>query len=163
MLPDVKRILFCTQLGPRAAEIFRYAYVLAEKFDARILALHVVETLSRQQEALVEGYVGPGRLHDVVEREEADTGALLRQRIEEFCHGVVGAEGCDRRVEEVILAEGHAAQEILRVIEEKEIDLVVIGAHARSAVMKAMLGSTAQRVIRGAPVPVLVVGVRDGV
>ncbi len=157
MLPEVKTILYCTQLGPRAALIFRYAYLLAEKLDARIVALHVVETLSADQEVMVERYVGAGTIEKLAEQEEQGAAAELERRIRLFCRQEVGVEGCDARVEKILVAEGHAAPQILRHVAELKADLVVMGAHARSPVMKAVLGSTAQRVIRGSPVPVLLV------
>ena len=61
MLPDIKTILYCTSLGPHAPYVFGYAYTLAKKLDARIVALHVIESLNRKQKGLVEGYAGQGR------------------------------------------------------------------------------------------------------
>ncbi|MBE0617229.1 MAG: universal stress protein [Proteobacteria bacterium] len=161
MLPQVKTILYCTQMGPRAALIFRYAYLLAEKLDARIVALHVVETLSTDQEVMVERYVGAGTLEKFTEREEQGAAAELERRIRVFCRQEVGAENCDAKVEKIVVAEGQAATQILRHVGEQGADLVVMGAHARSPVMKAVLGSTAQRVIRGSPVPVLLVRIPE--
>jgi nucleotide-binding universal stress UspA family protein len=50
-----------------------------------------------------------------------------------------------------------ASEEILDVAHERRADLVVIGLRRRSAVGKLLLGSTAQRVLLGAPCPVLAV------
>jgi universal stress protein A len=41
--------------------------------------------------------------------------------------------------------------------EEMDIDLIVIGSFGRSALEKLLLGSVAEKVIRHAPCPVLVV------
>jgi len=161
VLPEVKTILYCTQMGPRAALIFRYAYLLAEKLDARIVALHVVETLSADQEVLVERYVGAGTIEKLAEKEEHDTSAELERRIRLFCREEVGGEACDARIEKILVAEGHAAPQILKHVADLGADLVVMGSHARSPVMKAVLGSTAQRVVRGSPVPVLLVRVPE--
>lgn len=52
--------------------------------------------------------------------------------------------------------QGHdAADEILRVAEEKDVDLVVIGLRRRSAVGKFLMGSTAQRILLHAECDVL--------
>ncbi|MHB8763582.1 MAG: universal stress protein, partial [Deferrisomatales bacterium] len=111
MLPEIRRILFCTQLGPNAAYIFRYAFLLAQKLGARITALHVVETLTPAQEALVEGYVGPGTLHALVEREEKSAADRLRNRLARFCAQAAGPAGCGELIEEIALAEGTAAEQ----------------------------------------------------
>lgn len=161
MLPEVKTILYCTQMGPRAALIFRYAYMLAEKLDARIVALHVVETLSADQEVAVDRYVGTGTIRALEEKGEEEAKAELERRIRGFCQQEVGTAGCDQRVVKVLLDEGHVALQILKRVADLEIDLVVMGAHARSPVMKAVLGSTAQKVVRGCPVPVLLVRIPE--
>ena len=62
MLPNIKTILYCTSLGPHAPYIFGYACKLAQSLDAKIVALHVIETLNRKQKTLLAGYAGQGRL-----------------------------------------------------------------------------------------------------
>lgn len=47
------------------------------------------------------------------------------------------------------------ADEILRTIREKNIDMVVMGTHGRSGLAHAVLGSVTERMIREAPCPVL--------
>lgn len=162
-LPEVRRILYCTQLGPNAAYIFRYAYALAEKLGAKITVLHVVETLTSRQEAMVEGYAGQGSLHKVVEREERGVEARLRKRIQKFCQAVVGKPDCSDLVERILVAEGHRPSDvILRHVADTGADLVIMGAHAESTALASLMGSTAQRVVRRCPVPVLTVQVPDG-
>jgi nucleotide-binding universal stress UspA family protein len=162
-LPEIKKILYCTQLGPNAAYIFRHAYALAHKLGARITVLHVVETLTPRQEALVEGYAGAGALHAVVKREEEGVEARLRKRIQKFCTLVVGKPDCSDLVERIVVAEGHRpADVILRQVAETGADLVIMGAHAESTALASLMGSTAQRVVRKCPVPVLTVQVPEG-
>lgn len=162
MLPKIRTILYCTQVGRNSPHVFRHALGLARDLGARIVALHVVETLRTDQEALVEGYVGKGKLHAVVERQHDETLARLRRRIEVFCERELGAPGCRGIVDEVRVVEGHKDEQILRCAEEVGADLVVLGAHAESSVLDKLLGTTAQKVIRGCPVPVLVVQVPEG-
>jgi nucleotide-binding universal stress UspA family protein len=52
---------------------------------------------------------------------------------------------------------GDPAQEILRYAERHPIDLIVVGTHGRSGVSRVLLGSVAERVLRGARCPVLAV------
>jgi nucleotide-binding universal stress UspA family protein len=157
VLPEIRTILYCTQMGPGAALTFRHAYLLAEKLDARIVVLHVVETLNADQEVAVERYVGAGTIEELTAQGERNAGAELARRVRLFCHQEAGGEGGDERVTKIIVDEGHAARRILDRVEDLGVDLVVMGSHGRSPVMKAVLGSTAQRVVCGSPVPVLLV------
>lgn len=52
---------------------------------------------------------------------------------------------------------GAAFHEIAAQAREHGTDLIIIPAHGRSAIRRALLGSTAERVVRHAPCPVLVV------
>lgn len=162
MLPKIKTILYCTQMGPRAALGFQYAYLLAESLDARVVVLHVVETLTAGQEVAVERYVGAGTIQKLAEREERDAAAELARRVRSLCQQEVGPGGSMERVAQIIVDEGPAARCILDRVAALRVDLVVIGSHSRSPVMKAMLGSTLQRVVRSCPVPVLLVPMPEG-
>ncbi len=55
------------------------------------------------------------------------------------------------------LAEGDAAEEILRLIEPLHCDMVVMGTHGKSGLGRLLTGSVAEEVLRKAPCPVLVV------
>ncbi|WP_437588209.1 universal stress protein [Sorangium sp. So ce1000] len=54
-----------------------------------------------------------------------------------------------------VLRAGIPDEEICRLAEEIDAEMIVIGTHARGAVARALLGSVAQRVVRSAKVPVL--------
>jgi len=52
---------------------------------------------------------------------------------------------------------GDPADEILRYADRHAIDLIVVGTHGRTGFSRMLLGSVAERVVRGAARPVLVV------
>jgi nucleotide-binding universal stress UspA family protein len=52
---------------------------------------------------------------------------------------------------------GDAAAEILRYAARQPIDLIVVGTHGRTGMSRLLLGSVAERVVRGARCPVLAV------
>jgi nucleotide-binding universal stress UspA family protein len=57
------------------------------------------------------------------------------------------------------VSSGDVANELLKAAAEQEVGLIVLGLRRRSPVGKLILGSTAQRVLLEAPVPVLAVKV----
>src|SRR5210317_320254 len=141
LLPDIKKILYCTRIGPNSAYIYRHAMALAEKFDATITVLHIMETLTADQEALINGYIGPDSIHDVVEHEEQDSAARIKQNLQNFCLKLGYDNSCSYRVEKIIVAESHSpAEEIVKQSVATGADVIVIGAHAESSIMGALLG-----------------------
>ena len=46
MGPDIQKILYATDLSQNAAYAFRYALYLAEKLNAKLIILHVIEKMS---------------------------------------------------------------------------------------------------------------------
>lgn len=57
----------------------------------------------------------------------------------------------------VATSAGDPATEILRYASRHAIDLIVVGTHGRTGLTRVLLGSVAERVVRGACCPVLVV------
>ncbi len=159
MLPKIETILYCTGMGPNAPHVFRYAYTVARRFGARITVLHVIETLSPRQRALVEGYSGKGTLSDLLQRAEEEAATILPQRIEEFCARETPDDDWRQTVGDIVVVDGHVADQILRHQESTAADLVVIGVHGASSLS---FGSTARRLVKECPVPVLTVQVPEG-
>jgi nucleotide-binding universal stress UspA family protein len=59
--------------------------------------------------------------------------------------------------DEPIVAEGRPAEEILKQIREKSIDLAVLGSRGRGSLQRLLLGSTSEQVLREAPCSMLIV------
>ena len=162
MLPGFKRILYCTQLGPNTSYVFRYAYAMARKFDAELIVLHVVETLSPEQRQVVDGYAGEGAIENIVEEQEQEQAERIPRRIAEYCQREIGAERWTEVVSKIVVAEGRAHKQILEHVDSLGADLVVMGAHAESSLLDRLVGNTAQRVTAHCPVPVLLCQVPEG-
>src|SRR5210317_1085183 len=105
LLPDIKKILYCTGIGPNSAYIYRHALALSEKFDASITVLHVMETLKPEQEALIDGYIGPGSIHDVVEHEEEGAATRIKKHLNSFCSQLGEENSCSLRIEKILVVE----------------------------------------------------------
>ncbi|MBT8091688.1 MAG: universal stress protein [Gammaproteobacteria bacterium] len=159
MLPKIKTILYCTSLGPHAPYIFGYACTLAASLDARIVALHVVETLNTKQKTLVDKYAGTGHLAELLSRVEKKAASEIPEKMRGILASVSGEEHWERLVKEIIIAEGRTESQILRHVESCKADLVVIGAHTEASIIDRLIGTTARSLIKSCPVPVLTVQV----
>ncbi|MDH3525409.1 MAG: universal stress protein [Acidobacteriota bacterium] len=162
MLPTVKTILYCTQMGPNAPYVFRWAYALAKCCDARIHVLYVIEGLTPRQRAMVEGYSGHSTLSQVIEQAEAEAAERLPHRLEAFFESEAPDEDWRSHIGELMVARGKALEQILEHVESTGADLVVVGAHSSVSMVETIIGSTAQRLTEKCRVPVLVVRVPEG-
>jgi nucleotide-binding universal stress UspA family protein len=137
----LKNILYTTDFSPTAEAAAPYAWELAKRYGAKVIALHV-----RPVEA--NGMVPPEAWAGVHEANEL-------QAKQQAGHLKTLFRGIENEVE---VTEGAIWDEISRTIEEKEVDLLVTGTHGREGFGKVVMGSHAENILRHSPVPVLVVG-----
>jgi len=145
----LRSILLPTDFSESAECALSYAADLARRDGARLLCLHVVETVAPPP---VVGYAPtaePPPSADVSEGlEESAQRELPRLARRDECAGL--------EVEELV-THGEAASEIVRVARERAVDLIVVSSHGRTGLGRMLFGSTAESVVRHAQCPVLVV------
>ncbi len=88
---------------------------------------------------------------------EAVERARRQQQERLLSEALAHARACGLQQVQTQSAVGLAAQEILRVADERGADQIVMGTHGRGAVGSLLLGSVTQRVVHQAKVPVLLV------
>ncbi|TYL36541.1 universal stress protein [Natronococcus pandeyae] len=135
----IRTILVPTDGSDAAGTALERALQFAEPDDATVHVLSVVDTTTN-----------PMRF-GVAEVAELD------RATEELVDEIVDAYG-DRDVEiRGAIRRGRPASTILAYAEENEIDLLVVGRTGRDGVADALLGSTTDRLVRQASIPVIVV------
>ena len=142
-----RRILCAADLTHASERTLDVALSLASENDGRITLLHVVESLPGETAGrlyLAVPEIGPLR-RDLLEQARTQLRKAVPDTARDFCN-------VSERVEV-----GAAWSEILRVAEETDADLIVMGAHARGALGRMFFGSTASHVVRRATCPVLIV------
>jgi nucleotide-binding universal stress UspA family protein len=143
-----KKIGFCTDFSENADQAFIVARDLAVQFGAPIEIIHV--TVGFSLSPPVHATYMPVE-YDPKFIEEVTQAALnsIREKYVEHL-----PEGLPHNVN---LRSGYASTEILRVVEGKGIDLLVMGSHGLTGIAHVLFGSTADRVVRRAPCSVLTV------
>ena len=157
MIPEIKKILYATDLSENARYAFGYAVSLANRYGAGMTLLHVLED-SPSGDSLVINMIGEQRWKELRNTNEKKVIETFRERLEKFCADV-SAElpACPFITDEIIVKTGNSTEEILRQADKKGFDLVVMGSHGANSLAKAVMGSTARRVVRRCKKPVLVV------
>jgi nucleotide-binding universal stress UspA family protein len=85
----------------------------------------------------------------------------IREESEKSLREVIEKHVPDELVSRSVLAEGNAADEINRIAEDESVDLIVVSTHGHSPIGRLLFGSVAERMIRHAVKPVLIVRVPD--
>jgi nucleotide-binding universal stress UspA family protein len=142
--PAFNRILFATDLSNSSDDAFRFVLDLAGALGATLAITHVVDKRPAVSHELPEVTA----LFDE-ERRMAVTKAHSAFHAFE-------AKGAGANVTVVtVLAQGDAGDAILRVADENAVDFIVIGVRDKGRFERALMGATAERLIREAHVPVL--------
>jgi len=135
--PRFKRILVTTDFSDGTSDALAYAFSVAQENEAQIKLLHVV--------------------HDVAADVSGKYRESLMQGVEKQLDDLVPVEAttwCDVKTQVEI---GVPYRIILRVLEDEKIDLLVMNIHGKGMLDRALLGSTAERVVRVAPCPVMLI------
>lgn len=157
MLPKIKHILYASDMGKASRPAFLQAVNEAVKHDAQITYLHVMEPMNDSTEAMIESYLS----EDVLESLRADGLHTLKDKmtarldkfIEEELAGVtLPGDGVKQHIES-----GQPHEVILKASRDLNADMIVMGTRTHTTLGKLLMGSTAQKVLMGSSVPVLVV------
>ena len=141
----LKRILVPIDFSENSKKALRYAQPFAEQFGAEIILLHVVRPMMRPEGYMIVPGAQESRRVTRMDEREARLGGF---RHHEIGDGIKGG---------TIVQMGEPSREIINVAKARKVDLIVIATHGYTGVKHILLGSTAERVVRQAPCPVLVV------
>jgi nucleotide-binding universal stress UspA family protein len=137
----LRNILFATDFSQASDAAAPIAIQIARRYGAKVYGVHV----NRFDDYTA---TAPNAWAAMVEAAEKETKEDARQLNEQL-------EGVEH---EVVIGEGNIWEVTSKVIEQKEIDLIVLGTRGRTGLGKVILGSVAEQILRQAPCPVLTVG-----
>ncbi len=138
-------ILFANDFSEGSDHAFDYALSLAKQFSAKLLIVHIIN-----EPVDLRGFYVPHISFENLEKEIADGAEKMMTRF------------CNENLEEFKNFEhytitGIPYEEIVRKAVEGGADLIVMGTHGRKGVDHLLFGSTAERVVRNSPCPVMTV------
>jgi universal stress protein A len=141
-LPEIhlKKILVPIDFSDSSKKALAYAEALARQFQASVHLLHVQAMPTPVPMVMDFPIVDPEAARNA-EKELRELASSLDASI----------------TRHMTVLPGRAEDEIVRAIEENNIDLVILGTHTRGALQHWLLGSMSERVLRNAFCPVLIV------
>lgn len=152
----IQRILVPTDGSEGSIKAAETAGELAKALDAKLTVVYVLSDRFLLEHSWgAAQFIGeePEGLKSVEEIREA----LEKAAHEKEIPATIKALGQLGSEPEVVLLWGHASEEIIKYAKDKQIDLIVIGSHGRSALGRAFLGSVSQAVANQADCPVTIV------
>jgi nucleotide-binding universal stress UspA family protein len=126
----IKTILCPTDFSEYGNYAIPYAISIARTFEAAVIFLHISDLSVSAPEKLLEKFPDPSVYHD---------------------------RAADIRWEKLVGRDVEPENTIERVVEEREIDLIVMGTHGARGLRRVQIGNTTEEVIRRVTVPVLAV------
>lgn len=146
----MKKILLATDNSKQAEKAGEYAISTADLDGADIIVLYAIDTYYI--------YALPQKdLRDQMDEQLREEG---KEAVEKF-KSKIEEEKCAGKCKNVnfttIVKEGKPSEVILKIAEEECVDQIVIGKSGKHRLEKFILGSTAEKVVRGAKIPVSVI------
>lgn len=144
-MEKIQKILFPTDFSDNSNYAFDYALDLAKKFGARLYILHVIHELID-----TTGFYVPNISLDQLQTD-------LVKGAEEMMDRFIKEKMGDFKEYETMNIIGLPHIEVMNVARDKGIDMIVMGTHGRTGIDRVLFGSTAEKVVKKAPCPVLTV------
>ncbi len=141
---QINKILIPTDFSPHSKEALKYAVELGKVHGAEIILVHVMEPP-------IYPTMFEGAAVAIPPLDES-----FRKQLEEHLETMLKEEVGDIPSKSFV-REGSPTTELTDLAEEEDVDLIVIATHGYTGIKHMLLGSTAEKVVRNAPCPVLTV------
>ena len=154
MIPQIKKILYATDLGENSSYAFYYAVRVARAFDAKITIMHAAEP-----PRVFDIGLEVGLTESVKEKEFKEVLEGIKNGLQEFCQKVETQIGspCLSLVTKTLVQRGYPVEEILKVAEEEGCDILVLGSHGKGLLKQTFLGSVSHGVLQRSRKPVFII------
>lgn len=136
-----QKILITVDDGPSAEKVASEGFRLCKQLNAEIALLSIVDSVI----LVTNGAITPREMTDMTKNDFKKSHRLLIDKIFK-----------DYKVW-TFIEEGTPYEKILKVAEEWQADLIVLGTHGRTGLSHLLMGSVAEKVIRHSTKPLFIV------
>jgi len=158
MIPQVKKILYATDLSKNSVYAFRYATKIAERYGADMIILHVVEPIPPVAKHYMKIYVDESKWEEKIRYEQDLAIERIKKRLQEFCEQEAReVPQCLAQVSSILVRPGYPVEEVLKAADEEDCSMIVLGTHGKGFLKQTFLGSVARSVLDRAKRPVFIV------
>lgn len=143
METTIKKVLVPIDFSDYSKSALKYAVNFAKSFNAEIILVYVVEPVIYPPDFSMGQIAMPSINTEWDDRAKDELQKLAKSEINEIANV------------KTIIKTGKPFVEIIETAKEENIDLIIIATHGHSGVEHILFGSTAEKVVRKAPCPVL--------
>jgi universal stress protein A len=148
---DIKKIVVPTDTSKTAMKALQYALEIGKLQNATIYMLHVVD----------DRFMGYMTLSDEPTEDYPSIQSKMKVHMEEELKEIIENNKGENVSFELKVVSGKPCDEIINYSEEVDADLIILGTHGLTGLQRMLIGSVAERVVRRASRPVLVVRPSD--
>jgi len=140
---DIKKVLVPIDFSDYSKSALKYAADFAQKFNAEMILIYVVEPVIYPPDFSL-GQIAIPSINtewDIKAKEELDK--------------LADTEISNAITVKTIIKTGKPFIEVIETASEEDVDIIIIASHGHSGMEHILFGSTAEKVVRKAPCPVL--------
>ena len=158
MIPEIKKLLYATDLSKNSSYAFFYAADMAKRYNANIVILHSIEPVRH-----IYGEGASFRLDEMLkeakDQERKTDIEEIKKGLQRFCKKAETQIGppCAELVSKILVPLGHPVEEILKAADEERCDAIVLGTHGKGFLRQTFLGSVAGSVLERTRKPVFII------
>ena len=172
MIPEIKKVLFATNLTENARYAFKYAADIAARYRAGLVILHVMEDFPRNAEKEIIDMFGEERWEEIYNQYRKTSQDVLIGKMSESkmirlaLSGLTNqndeqsASDIDKEVE-IVVQSGNVVEEIISQSESKDCGMIVLAYVPRNMMQRFVVRGVCRKVLRHSKKPVLLVPMPD--
>lgn len=142
-LVQIRSILVPIDFSDTSEKALRYAVRMADQFGSKITLLNVVQPVATPDFAYYPLMLETDKARDAA-----------KARLDTLCRKLIVPS---RLIERTVVRYGTPFTEITAAAKSLKVDLIILTTHGYTGLKHVLMGSTAERVVRHAPCPVLTV------
>lgn len=166
MFPDIKKILFATDLSNNCRHAFTYAASMACQYQAGITLLHVMEQMSESIDARIKSFLGKDRwdtMHKLHENNarmaligKKNIHTIIYDAMDSFAKEIPEAK-CDYRIDNILVKNGGVVDTIIQTSIEEKCNIIIISSHKGVLSSTTALSQTSKRIIQESKIPIMII------
>ncbi len=139
----IKKILVPVDFSEYSKDALKYAVQFAKQFNAKLYIIYVIEPVIYPADFSMGQVAIPSLENDIKNRADEEMDSLIKSLVDPSLET------------EKIIKTGKPFVEIIETARDLDADIIIMATHGHTGVEHLLFGSTAEKVVRKAPCPVL--------